>query len=251
MKSFKYTVFCTILILSLLQIVFAQDAKSIVKKANDLLRSKSSYSDVTMKVIKQDWAREFSMKVWAIEPDYSLVLITAPASDKGTVTLKRGQQVWNWIPNIRREIKIPPSMMLQSWMGSDFTNDDLVRESSIVEDYDHSIIDTEKYAGYECYKIQLNPKPDAGVVWGKILSWITKEGFMEIKAEYYDEDDYLVKSMTGSEIKPLGGRTIPTHWEMIPEDKPGQKTTMDYKDIEFNAKIDQSFFSKQNMKRVR
>ena len=82
------------------------------------------------------------MKVWAIEPDYSLVLITAPASDKGTVTLKRGQQVWNWIPNIRREIKIPPSMMLQSWMGSDFTNDDLVRESSIVEDYDHSIIDT-------------------------------------------------------------------------------------------------------------
>ena len=142
-------------------------------------------------------------------------------------------------------------MMLQSWMGSDFTNDDLVRQSSIVEDYNHSIISSEEYAGYDCYKIQLNPKPDAGVVWGKILSWITKDGNMEIKAEYYDEDNYLVKSMLGSNIKQLCGRTIPTHWEMIPEDKPGQKTVMDYEAIEFNTKIKQSFFSKQNMKRVR
>ena len=233
------------------QIAFSQDAKSIVQKSNDLLRSKSSYSELTMEVIKEDWSRKFSMKVWAIEPDYTLVLITAPASDKGSVTLKRENQVWNWIPNIRKEIKIPPSMMLQSWMGSDFTNDDLVRQSSIVEDYNHKIIGEEKFAGYDCYKIQLDPKPEAGVVWGKILSWITKEGYMELKAEYYDEDEYLVKSMIGSGIKELGGRTIPTHWEMIPEDKPGQKTVMDYLSIEFNAKIKESFFSKQNMKRVR
>ena len=250
MKSLKYTLSFT-LILLLFQIAFTQDAKSIVQKANELLRSKSSYSEITMEVIKEDWSRKFAMKVWAIEPDYTLVLITAPASDKGSVTLKREQQVWNWIPSIRREIKIPPSMMLQSWMGSDFTNDDLVRQSSIVEDYNHTIIGSEKYAGYDCYKIQLIPKPEAGVVWGKILSWITKDGYMEIKAEYYDEDDYLVKSMLGSEIKQLGGRAIPTHWEMIPEDKPGQKTVMEYIDIEFNAKIKESFFSKQNMKRVR
>ena len=250
MKSNKYLM-SIILILLLFQIAITQDATSIVKNANELLRSKSSYSELTMEVIKEDWSRAFSMKVWAIEPDFALVLITAPASDKGSVTLKRQQQVWSWIPTIRREIKIPPSMMLQSWMGSDFTNDDLVRQSSIVEDYNHSIISSEEYAGYDCYKIQLNPKPDAGVVWGKILSWITKNDNMEIKAEYYDEDDYLVKSMLGSNIKQLGGRTIPTHWEMIPEDKPGQKTVMDYEAIEFNTKIKQSFFSKQNMKRVR
>ena len=250
MKSFKYTL-SIILILLFFQIAYSQDAKSIVQKSNDLLRSKSSYSELTMEVIKEDWSRKFSMKVWAIEPDYTLVLITAPASDKGSVTLKRENQVWNWIPNIRKEIKIPPSMMLQSWMGSDFTNDDLVRQSSIVEDYNHKIIGEEKFAGYDCYKIQLDPKPEAGVVWGKILSWITKEGYMELKAEYYDEDEYLVKSMIGSGIKELGGRTIPTHWEMIPEDKPGQKTVMDYLSIEFNAKIKESFFSKQNMKRVR
>ena len=250
MKSNKYLM-SIILILLLFQIAITQDATSIVKKANELLRSKSSYSELTMEVIKEDWSRAFSMKVWAIEPDYALVLITAPASDKGSVTLKRQQQVWSWIPAIRREIKIPPSMMLQSWMGSDFTNDDLVRQSSIVEDYNHSIIGSEDYAGYDCYKIHLDPKPDAGVVWGKILSWITKNDNMEIKAEYYDEDDYLVKSMLGSNIKQLGGRTIPTHWEMIPEDKPGQKTVMVYEAIEFNSKIKESFFSKQNMKRVR
>ena len=250
MKSNKYLM-SIILILLLFQIAITQDATSIVKNANELLRSKSSYSELTMEVIKEDWSRAFSMKVWAIEPDFALVLITAPASDKGSVTLKRQQQVWSWIPTIRREIKIPPSMMLQSWMGSDFTNDDLVRQSSIVEDYNHSIISSEEYAGYDCYKIQLNPKPDAGVVWGKILSWITKDGNMEIKAEYYDEDNYLVKSMLGSNIKQLGGRTIPTHWEMIPEDKPGQKTVMDYEAIEFNTKFKQSFFSKQIMKRVR
>lgn len=244
----KYLLMFTLI---LFQIGFSQDAKKIVQKANELLRSKSSHSEVTMKIIKEDWSREFAMKIWAVEPDYALVLITAPASDKGSVTLKRQQQVWNWIPNIRREIKIPPSMMLQSWMGSDFTNDDLVRESSIVNDYNHTLIGTEKFAGYDCYKIQLIPKPEAGVVWGKILSWISKEGFMQLKAEYYDEDDYLVKSMLGSDIKQMGGRTIPAHWEMIPEDKPGQKTTMDYKAIEFNANIKKSFFSKQNMKRVR
>lgn len=250
MKSLNYIITLGLTFL-LFEIGFTQDAKAIVQKANELLRSKSSYSELTMEVIKEDWSRAFSMKVWAIEPDYALVLITAPASDKGTVTLKRQQQVWNWISTIRREIKIPPSMMLQSWMGSDFTNDDLVRQSSIVEDYNHSIIGSEEYAGYDCYKIHLDPKPDAGVVWGKIFSWITKEGFMEIKAEYYDEDDFLIKSMLGSEIRQMGGRTIPSHWEMIPEDKPGQKTIMDYEAIEFNSKIKESFFSKQNMKRVR
>lgn len=249
--KYQNLIISMLLILFLFQIAFSQDAKSIVQKANELLRSKSSYSELTMEVIKEDWSREFEMKVWALEPDYALVLIIAPASDKGTVTLKRKNQVWNWLPSIRKEIKIPPSMMLQSWMGSDFTNDDLVRQSSIVEDYNHTLIGEEKFSGYDCYKIQLDPKPDAGVVWGKILSWITKEGYMELKAEYYDEDDYLVKSMIGGNIRQMGGRTIPTHWEMIPEDKPGQKTVMDYKTIEFNAKIKETFFSKQNMKRVR
>ena len=142
-------------------------------------------------------------------------------------------------------------MMLQSWMGSDFTNDDLVRQSSIVEDYTHSIIGEEDYQGYLCYKIELIPKPDAGVVWGKIIMLISKEKYLQLKMDYYDEDEYLVKTMQGSKVKEIGGRVIPTYWEMNPVDDPGQKTVMIYDEIEFNKKLKQDFFSQQNMKRVR
>jgi len=247
----RIKVFWMILLMGLLfQQLMAQDATEIVRKANELIRAKSSYAELSMKVVKPDWSREIYMKIWSLEPDYALILITRPAKDKGTVTLKRKKEVWNWIPSIRRIIKIPPSMMLQSWMGSDFSNDDLVRESSIVEDYTHSIIGSAVYQGYACYKIQLLPKPEAGVVWGKIISLITKKGYMELKADYYDEDGQLVKSMSGSKIKKMGGRVIPTHWEMVPLDKPGQKTILEYHKIKFNIKLKPSFFSQQNMKRV-
>lgn len=230
---------------------FCRSAKEIVEKSNELMRANSSISEVSMTVIKPDWQRKITMKMWSLEPNYTLVLITKPAKDKGTVTLKRDKEVWNWIPTVQRVIKIPPSMMLQPWMGSDFTNDDLVRESSIIEDYEHSIIGEKEIDGYNCYKINLKPKPEAGVVWGKIIMWISKSGYLQLKSDYYDEDDYLVKSMIGKNIQKMGGRTIPTHWEMLPVDKPGQKTVMDYHSIKFNPNIKRSFFSQQNMKRVR
>jgi outer membrane lipoprotein-sorting protein len=248
LKSFFYS----LINLSLLSInAFGQDATEIVKKADELMRAKSSYSEITMKIVKPDWSREMSMKVWALEPDYAIIYITAPARDKGTVTLKRKTEVWNWLPSAQKVIKIPPSMMLQSWMGSDFTNDDLVKESSVIKDYTHILLGEEKMAGLDCYKIQLNPKPDAGVVWGKLITWIAKDTYLEPKVEYYDEDGFLVKSFIGSDAQVMDGRRIFTHWEMIPEDKPGDKTIMDYTKIEFNIKIDESFFSEQNMKRVR
>jgi len=242
----------SILILTfLITVSYTQDAREIVEKANELIRAKSSYSEITMEVIKPDWSRKMRMKIWSLEPDYGLVLITEPAKEKGMVTLKRKKEVWNWVPSVNRVIKLPPSMMLQSWMGSDFTNDDLVRQSSIVEDYTHAIASEEEMEGYDCYKIDLIPKPEAGVVWGKIITWISKEGYLQLRADYYDEDLVIIKSMIGSEVKKLGGRTIPCHWEMIPHDEPGQKTVMDYLEIEFNIDIDESYFSQQNMKRLR
>jgi outer membrane lipoprotein-sorting protein len=242
-----------LVIMSLLVVTFvqAESAKEVVAKADELIKSKSSFTEMKMMVIKPDWSREMEMKIWALEPDYAMVLITAPAKDKGTVTLKRGNEVWNWIPSVHRAIKIPPSMMMQSWMGSDFTNDDLVKQSSIVTDYEHAFVGEEEMDGYLCHKIQMTPKPEAGVVWGKILIWISKEGYLQLRADYYDEDEYLVKSMIGSKIAKMGGRTIPTHWEMIPVDKPGQKTVMEYLSIEFNIDTNESFYSQQNMKRVR
>lgn len=229
----------------------AQNAKEIVAKADELMRSNSSYSEMTMTIEKPNWSRTMGMKIWALEPDYAMIYITEPARDKGTVTLKRKVEVWNWLPSAQRVIKIPPSMMLQSWMGSDFTNDDLVRQSSVVNDYNHKLIGEEKLNGYDCYKIEMIPKPEAGVVWGRIINWIAKNSYLQIQADYYDEDDVLIKSFVGSNEKRMGGRNILTRWEMIPVDKPGNKTIMEYTAIQFNYKIDEDFFSEQNMKRVR
>ena len=225
-------------------------ATQIVQKAYDLMRGKSSYSEVTMHIIRPKWERTLSFKAWAKGTKYSLIYITAPAKEKGQVFLKRDKEMWNWLPSIGRTIKIPPSMMMQSWMGSDMTNDDLVKESSIVEDYDHKLLGTEELNGYECYKIELIPKENAAVVWGKIYSWITQKEFFTLKNEYYDEDGYLVNTETLSKIKNVGDRTIPTYFEMVPADKPGNKTTMEFTHIRFNIPIDDNFFSIQNMKRV-
>jgi outer membrane lipoprotein-sorting protein len=235
----------------LVSLTNAQDAKEIVAKANELIRANSSYTELSMSIVKPTWSRDMKMKIWSLEPDFALILITEPAKDKGMVTLKRKKEVWNWVPSVNKVIKIPPSMMMQSWMGSDFTNDDLVRQSSIVEDYTHAIIGEEKIGGYNCYKVELTPKPEAGVVWGKIITWISKEGYLQLKADHFDEDMVLIKSMIGSDVKKMGGRNIPAHWEMIPHDEPGQKTVMEYLDIKFNIDIDESFFSQQNMRRVR
>ncbi len=231
--------------------VFPQTAKEVVQKADQLMKANSSYSEVEMTIVKPDWSRKMGLKIWTLEPDYAMIYVTEPARDKGTVTLKRKNEVWNWIPSAQKVIKIPPSMMMQSWMGSDFTNDDLVKESSIVEDYTHKFIGEENLRGYDCWKVELTPKPDAGVVWGKIVTWISKKEFFELKADYYDEDENIVKTFTGSKPEKMDDRTILTYWEMVPADEPGNKTILDYKKMDFNIDISQSFFSEQNMKRVR
>lgn len=231
--------------------LYAQDAHEIVRKANDLMRGTSTFSRLTMTIVKPEWSRSVSMKVWAIEPDYSLVYVTEPARDRGTVTLKRKTEVWNWLPSVQRMIKIPPSMMLQPWMGSDFTNDDLVRQSSIVEDYTHSIAGEDTMEGLQCWKIALVPKPEAGVVWGKLIMWISRKRYISLRTEYYDEDGVLVKVFTGSRLRTFDGRTFASHWEMIPVSDPGKKTILDYDDVNFRTKLGEGFFSEQNMKNLR
>ena len=226
-------------------------AKEIVQKADERLRGKSNYAELTMEIIRPEWKRTMSMKSWAKGTEYALVYVVSPAKDKGTVSLKIGNEMWNWLPTIERSIKVSPSMMMQSWMGSDFTNDDLIRQSSIVHDYEHSILGEEKFQDIDCYKVQLTAKPDAPVVWGKIVTWISKENFNQLKVEYFDEDENLINVMTGYDLKTLDGRLLPTRWEMVPADEPGNKTVMTYTNMEFDIALADSFFSKQNMNRVR
>lgn len=196
------------------------------------MQGNSNSSVMKMTIVRPDWKREVSMKGWALGRQYSLILITEPARDKGQSFLKRSKEMWNWQPSIDRVIKLPPSMMFQSWMGSDFTNDDLVKESSVVNDYTHELKGDSTILGMPVYQIILVPKPDAPVVWGKIVSFIDKKDYNQLLALYYDEEGELVNTLVLSEIREMGGRKLPTRLEMIPTDKPNHKTIIEYQDLQ-------------------
>lgn len=228
----------------------AQDATEIIQKMDQKMRGESQKAEITMKIIRPSWSREVSMKSWSKGTEYSMILITAPARDEGTAFLKRGNEIWNWVPSVGRTIKMPPSMMGQSWMGSDFTNDDLVRESSVVTDYEHEIVGEDTIEGYDSHKIRMRPKPEAPVVWDHVDVWVTKENYLQLKTEFYDEFGDLINVMHGMDVKELGGRMIPAKMEMIPQDKEGHKTVFEYKSVSFNENISDNFFSVQNMRRL-
>ena len=215
------------------------------------MRGNSSSSEMSMKIVRPDWSRQISMKGWSLGTDYSLILITSPARDQGTVFLKRNKELWNWQPTIDRVVKLPPSMMTQSWMGSDFTNDDLVKESSIVHDYNHFIRGDTTITNRDAWKIELIPREDAPVVWGRILIYVSKAEYIELLVKYYDEDDFLINTMILSDIREMGGRLIPTRMDMIPAENPENSTVILYKEIQFDIGILEDFFSIQKMKRIR
>lgn len=226
-------------------------AKEIVEFANNLTQGNSSKSEMEMTIQRPKWSRTITMKTWGLERKYSLIYISAPARDKGQVFLKRNNEMWNWMPTVSRMIKIPSSMMGQSWMGSDFTNDDLVRMNSVVNDYNHKLLGTEIINGYNCYKVELIPKEEAAVVWGKLIMWVAVDKWYTLKQENYDEDLELVSTMNSSDIKQMGDRKLPAKMELVPADKPNQKTVITIKWQEFNVDLNESFFSQQNMKRIR
>ena len=226
----------------------AQDAKEIVRLSDAHVRGKTMKGQMTIKIVRPDYTREMSMNIWSKGTQYSMVLVTAPAKDKGTTFLKRIKEVWDWVPTLERTIKLPPSMMSQSWMGTDFTNDDLVKETSVVDDYDHTILGEEKIGDRMCWKIQLIPKPNAAIVWSKVICWIDKKDYLELKTESYDDEGKLVNTLNASDVKMLGGRLLPSMLEMIPNDKPGHKTIITYQSEDFDKPISDDFFSTQNMK---
>jgi len=228
-----------------------QTATDVRKRADDKRQGNSNESEMKMTIVRPDWKREVTMKAWALGRDYSLILITGPARDKGQAFLKRKNEMWNWQPSIDRVVKLPPSMMMQSWMGSDFTNDDLVRESSVVEDYTHERGADSVIAGLPVYRIILTPKPEAPVVWGRIVAFIDKQEFNQHLVRYYDEDGVLVNTLTLNEIRNIGGRVLPTRLEMVPAENPRQKTVIEYQSLKFDIGIKEDFFSLQNMKRIR
>lgn len=252
MKNFwKITGFMAV-VLFLPFLLYAQDAKGIVRKADTKFNGeKSSYSEMTMTIVRPKYKRSVEFKNWAISGGDALTLVTAPAREKGQSFLKSGNNLWNWNPTIQRLIKLPPSMMSQGWMGSDFSNDDILKESSLVKDYTHKLLKTETVSGLRCYKIELTPLEEAGVVWGKIILWISSDEYFEMKSEFYDEDGFLVKTHLASNIVMMDDRRLPSRMEIIPADEPGNRTLVSISKMKFNIPINADFFSQQNMKRVK
>jgi outer membrane lipoprotein-sorting protein len=237
-----------------LNTLFAQNlsATDIVRKTDEKFKGEmSGYSVMTMTIIRPAWQRTVEFKSWSMDDDYALTLITGPAREKGQTFLKRKNEMWSWNPAINRLIKLPPSMMSQGWMGSDYTNDDILRESSVVDDYIHTIEGEEDIDGRMCYRIKLLAKEDAGVLWSHQLWWVDKKEFIALKAELFDEDGLLVRTEYGKEIKILDGRLLPTLLELIPAENPGNKTVLKIIEMKFNVRMEESFFSQQNMKTIR
>ncbi|MBM5052701.1 outer membrane lipoprotein-sorting protein [Vibrio parahaemolyticus] len=230
---------------------YAESAFDIVQKSDQAMRGKSSYSEATMEIVRPDWTRSMTMKSWTKGTELSLVLVTAPAKDKGSASLKRHREMWNWVPSIERVIKIAPSMLSQSWMGSDFTNDDLINQSSIVVDYQHALLGNDSFEGDKVWVIEATAKPDAPVVWNKVTLWISQSTYLQRKVEFYDEFDERVNVLTTYDVKELGGRKIATRMEMKPIDKPGNKTIFTTHQAQFDFDINDDFFSQQQMKSLR
>ena len=225
------------------------DGREILDRVENLLWGKTLQGEFEMSITTPRWQRTLGLRVWMDRPKRSFIRILSPAKEAGIGSLRIGAEMWNYLPNIERTIKIPPSMMMQPWMGSDFTNDDLVKESSVIDDYTHRILATTTLDGQAVYQVEAVPKADAAVVWGKIVYSVRKSDFVPLKQEFYSERGERVRVMTFSDIRPMGGRTIPTRWEMRPVAKPENVTTIVMKNVVYNRPVEENIFTQRNLQK--
>ena len=219
------------------------DPRDIIERIDRLLRGDSSRAIATMEVVTEHWERQMTMEMWSLGTDYSLVRLRAPAREAGTATLMADDNIWNYLPKVDRTIKIPSSMMGGAWMGSHFTNDDLIQESQMVDVYDVAVAFDGERDGVMVWELRLTPKPEAAVVWGHLEFLVRQDDYLPLWAKYYDEDGELARTMEYSEFGEFDGRLVPAVMNIQPADKPGERTTIRYEELEFDIDIDPSFFS--------
>ena len=225
-----------------------QTPREIMDRVDRLMRGESSHGRVEMQIETEHWSRSLEMEVWSLGTDYSLVRVTAPPREAGTATLKADQEVWNYLPRVDRTIKVPPSLMMGSWMGSHFTNDDLVKESRIIDDYEIELPFEGPRDGVQVWEFYLTPLPEAAVVWGHIEWQGRKSDDMPVWVRYYDEDGALVRTLTFSDYRVMGGRLVPAIMLVVPTDKPTESTKMIYHELEFGLDLTEDYFSLRNLR---
>ena len=225
-------------------------AREIVDRMAGLFSSKSSVATVDLLISNENVQRNLSMQVWALGAENVLVRINSPQKEAGTAALRVGSKTWYYLPKAHRTVEAPASTTITSWMGSDFTLDDLLREGLFTRDYVITTSFEGKRDGVEVYEYTLTPKAEAAVVWGKIVLEIRQIDLMPTWQRYYDEDGKLVRELRFSEYRAMGGRLIPTRLVMRPVDKPGeQTTTIVFEDIAFDVPMSEETFSLSNLAR--
>jgi len=225
------------------------DLDAAVDWFEDLYRADSSIARAELVITKPRKTKKLTMQVWTLGDERSLIVIESPSREKGTATLKIDENLWNYFPKINRTIRIPPSMMLSSWMGSDFTNDDIVRETSFREDYTYELTGrSESPAGWA---IRFTAKPDVVGLWSRFDIVMSEDGRLPLKAEYYDRKERLSRTITWDEVKEFDGRLLPSHMKMEPADEEGHLTEMYYRELDFDVDLSADTFSLSNLEQSR
>jgi len=232
------------------QALHAGEAQDIVRAAVDYWRGTSSHGEMTMTIHRPDWERSMSMRTWTQGEDRSLVRVTAPKKDRGNGTLIDDNNMWSYSPKINRVIKVPSSMMGQSWMGSDFSNKDISRVDDIIDQYDHSILGKEEQDGHIVYRIESIPHEDAAVVWGKEILTIRADNIL-LEHSFYDQDGELVKNLQTLEIGEMGGRMVATRQRMQKVEEPDEWTEIRVDSIQYDLELRDSLFTLSNLRNPR
>jgi outer membrane lipoprotein-sorting protein len=229
----------------------SESAESIVRKSEERLRASTAIAEMSIYIKRSKWDKKMELKAWIKGTDRAAAFILSPLADSGTVFLKNGDDVWNYLPKIKKTIRMPAATLSQNWMGSDLTNDDLINGSTYSEDYNASLKGEVNYGGLNCHKIELLPKEESQSIWGKIILYIDKQDFIQMHASYFDEDLELVHQIDGYKVKNLGGKKLASKYIMTQADKKGQSTTLIYKSIQFNLDLKDSFFEKENISKIK
>jgi hypothetical protein len=224
-------------------------ATRILRAVDDLWRGSSSHARVSMQVKTEHYTRNLKMEAWSKGKEETLVRIVAPLKEKGTATLKSGNNIFTYLPRTDRTIRLTSGMMLGSWMGSHFTNDDLVKESRREEDYDARISFEGERDGRQLLEFTLLPKPDAAVVWGKLTLTVLAGSYIPLEEIYYDEDMRVARTITFSDVKPLGGRERPAVLRVVPADKPDEYTELVYESLDLDIELSDAMFSLSSLRR--
>ena len=226
----------------------APTVEEILRKVDDMFRQEHSIAVMEMHVKTARYERTMKMKAVSLGTEKSLITILEPAKEAGTATLKVGDNIWNYLPKVDRTMKIPSGMMGGSWMGSHFSNDDLVKENRFSEDFDTKIISTPSTSLDKMYIIEMVPKEDTAVVWGKIVS-TSREDLLPVDVKYYDEDGTLMRIDKFEDIKDFNGVRMPTKFSVLPQDKPEESTTVTYLNLDFDTPVSEKEFSLQALRK--